>query len=415
MADNKKWSRRDFMKIAGATGVGAVVSPIEHLAHTACAGDTVDAKIQIVPKRPFGKTGVDVSILTLGGSMSFTSRQLLLRQAFKMGVTCWDTSSGYIGGRSEKGIGMYLGKYPEHRKKIFLITKANGSDPDDMTQDLHRSLQRMQTSYIDLYLVQSVSDVKKELNKDIRAWADKFKGKGMIRFFGFATHKNMEKCLFDGAQLGWIEGILTTYNYRVMHRERMKKAVDACTKAGIGLIAMKTQAALLGNLVSDVGRETETARNLKQRFIDKGFTKEQAKLISVWENPLISSICSHMPNMTILQENVEVALKKTSLTQEDKQLLEQYSKETTYAYCTGCAQICETAIKDKVPISDVMRYLMYYSSYKDKQKAFELFNQLPLETRRCITQVDYSKAEKCCPQNIPIAQLMRKAVERLAC
>ena len=40
----------------------------------------------------------------------------------------------------------------------------------------------------------------------------------------------MENCLTDAAQLGWIDGIMATYNYRLMHTERMKKAVDACAK-----------------------------------------------------------------------------------------------------------------------------------------------------------------------------------------
>jgi aryl-alcohol dehydrogenase-like predicted oxidoreductase len=50
-------------------------------------------------------SGVDVSILTLGGTVNFLSNQLFLRQALKVGVTCWDTSRNDIDGKSEKGIG----------------------------------------------------------------------------------------------------------------------------------------------------------------------------------------------------------------------------------------------------------------------------------------------------------------------
>jgi predicted aldo/keto reductase-like oxidoreductase len=410
---NKNWSRRDFMKIAGAAGIGAVVSPMEHLAGAVAKPESEASAPQPVPTRPFGRSGVDVSILALGGGMNFMRYQLFLKQALKMGVTCWDTSRNYIGGKSEKGIGKYFNKFPEDRKKVFLITKSGQSDPDNMTQHLYESLERMKTNFIDLYLIQAVSNVKKEINKDIQAWAEKAKSRGKIRFFGFSTHKNMENCLADAARLGWIDGIMATYNYRLMHTDRMKKAVDACAKDGIGLIAMKTQASLVANLFSDLGKETDAAMQLHQQFMDKGFTTEQAKLKSVWENPAIATICSHMPNMTLLQANAAAAINKTALSNYDKHLMEQYARQTSHGYCTGCAQICEEAIVDAVPVSDIMRYLMYYSNYGDQQEAIRLFNDLPHDTRKRIAQVDYSKAEQCCPQGMPITQLMRQAVANL--
>jgi len=62
---------------------------------------------ETVPTRPFGKTGVNVSILSLGGELS-ASDLLVFRQAFKMGVTYWDTADSYGGGNNEKAIGKYF-------------------------------------------------------------------------------------------------------------------------------------------------------------------------------------------------------------------------------------------------------------------------------------------------------------------
>ncbi|NIO07641.1 MAG: aldo/keto reductase, partial [Deltaproteobacteria bacterium] len=45
---------------------------------------------------------------------------------------------------------------------------------------------------------------------------------------------NMEECLLRAAKLNWIDGIMMSYNYRLMHTDRMRAAVDACAKAGIG-------------------------------------------------------------------------------------------------------------------------------------------------------------------------------------
>ena len=105
---DNNWSRRDFLKAAGAAGVGSVIAPTESLA------DSADEP-RAMPTRPFGKTGVRVPILASGGSMDI--QQLMLRQAIKWGVTYWDTANSYYGGNSERQIGKYLGKYPEDRKK----------------------------------------------------------------------------------------------------------------------------------------------------------------------------------------------------------------------------------------------------------------------------------------------------------
>jgi len=404
MIKKEKFSRRDFFKITGAAGIGSVVASMENLA--AAAGPLK------VPTRPFGNTGVNVSILSLGGTYNLMSRQLLLRQALNMGVTYWDTANSYSGGKSERGIGKYFTRYPEDRKKVFLVTKSGASGPDDLTQHLQTSLDRMQTAYVDLFFIHSVSDVEDEVNRpEIRQWARRAKAEGRIRFFGFSTHSNMEECLAQGARLGWIDGIMATYNYRLMNTAAMQKAVAACVKAGIGLTAMKTQATFFSRFYSDVGSEDETASHLTQQFMDKGYTPEQAKLKAVWGNPNIASICSAMPNLTYLQANVAAALDKTELSLEDHRILEQYARKTACGYCTGCARLCESAVAGNIPISDVMRYLMYYHGYGNRRQAIEKFNQLPKISRHRLAHMDYSKAESICPQKIPIARLMQSAVE----
>ena len=408
-------SRRDFFRITGAAGIGSILGSMENTARASGASEADTPGVPTVPTRPFGKTGVNVSTLALGGTYNLKSRQLLLRQALKMGVTYWDTANSYSGGNSERGIGKYFARYPEDRKKVFLVTKSGASDPDDMTQHLYTSLERMKTTSVDLFFMHMVSDVKNEVNRqNIKAWAEKAKAEGKIRFFGFSTHKNMEQCLMDGARLDWIDGIMASYNYRLMHTAAMKKAADACIQAGIGLTAMKTQATFLSKFYSDVGKGNETASKLTEQFIAKGYTPEQAKLKIVWENPDIASICSAMPNLTYLQANVAAALNKTKLSFEDHRILNQYAGETAGGYCTGCARLCESAIAKNIPVSDVMRYLMYYYNYGNRSQAIQKFNKIPAIDRRRLTTMDYSKAENICSQNIPIARFMQHAVETLS-
>jgi len=410
--NDQHWSRRDFFKITGAAGIGSIAGSMTNIARASNASDTDAPGPLKVPTRPFGKTGVNVSSLCLGGTYNLKSRQLLLRQALKMGVTYWDTAKSYSGGNSERGIGKYFARYPEDRRKVFLVTKSGSSDPDDLTAHLHTSLERMQTSYVDLFFIHAVSDVSDDVNRPgIKKWAERTKGEGKIRFFGFSTHKNMAQCLLDAARLDWIDGIMASYNYRLMNTAAMKKAVAACVQAGIGLTAMKTQATFFSNFYSDVGKEDQTATKLTEQFMAKGYTPEQAKLKAVWDNPDIASICSAMPNLTYLQANVAAALDKNNLSSGDHRILEQLAGVTADGYCAGCARLCEPAVAANIPISDVMRYLMYYHNYGNRRQATAKFKRLPESSRRRMANIDYSGAERVCPQNIPIGQFMQYAVD----
>jgi len=398
-AKNKCWSRRDFIKTAGITGAGSLLVPAIQLAEA-------DDKTLQVPTRPFGKTGANVSILSLGGMFNIAANQMLMKQAMKWGVTYWDTADCYQRG-SENGIGKYFKKYPEDRRRVFLVTKSDARSPKGMTKLLDRSLGKMQTSYIDLYFVHGIRSID-ELDESTKAWAEKAKAAGKIRFFGFSTHSNMEECMLEAAKLGWIDGIMMTYNYRLMHTDRMKRAVDACVKAGIGMTAMKTQGG--GSVKTDTDAELKMAG----QFLQKGFTDAQAKLMAVWQNPNIASICSQMPNMTILMANATAATGKAQLSSMDRKLLQQYAQDSLADYCAGCAAICESAVTGDVPIGKVMRYLMYSRSYGDHDRACRRFRNIVPGIRRRIADLDYSLAEQRCPQKMQIGRLMREAGKELS-
>ncbi len=408
-AKEKNLTRRDFLRTAGAVGFGSLVTATRTLAVKPVELGERKARHPLVPVRPFGKTGVEVSSLSLGGIFDIPSNQLVLRRALEWGVTYWDTATSYVGGRSEMGIGKYFEKHPDARKEVFLVTKSGASNPKRMTKHLNRSLERMRTDYIDLFFMHGVSSIG-EADDEMKTWGEKAKASGKIRFFGLSTHSNMEECLLGAAKLGWIDGIMMTYNYRLMHTDKMKAAVDACLEAGIGLTAMKTQA---GFSWGPIGRESKTASRLTDHFLGKGFTRQQAKLRAVWENSDIASICSEMPNLKILSSNVAAAISKVRLSGVDMKLLERYARETSTGYCAGCTRICESGYRGEAPIGEVMRYLMYNHSYGDCDRARSSFAKLPVDTRKRISALDYSRAERLCPHGMPIGKLMREAAEIL--
>jgi predicted aldo/keto reductase-like oxidoreductase len=151
-----------------------------------------------------------------------------------------------------------------------------------------------------------------------------------------------------------------------------------------------------------------------EKFMAKGFTDKQANLKVVWQNSHLASICSQMPNLTILSANTAAALDKTKMAREEFDSLYQFAEETKADYCAGCGSICQEAVGGTVPVNEVMRCLMYHRDYGEPELAKETFAALPEEIRRRLTKVDYTRAEQACPQRLAIAELMRQAAEILA-
>ena len=121
-----------------------------------------------------------------------------------------------------------------------------------------------------------------------------------------------------------------------------------------------------------------------------------------------------MNNVSILTQNAAAVLDKTKLTPADMAVLKEYAEATCSGYCAGCAYICDSIQPDVPYISDIMRYLMYYNSYGDKDRARELFAQIPCGVRGKLLCIDYSDAEARCPQHLPIGKLVAEAVSKLA-
>jgi hypothetical protein len=201
---------------------------------------------------------------------------------------------------------------------------------------------------------------------------------------------------------------MMSYNYRRMHTHDMKMAVAACAEAGIGLTAMKTQGG------GQIKTNTPSELQLAGRFLEKGFTDAQAKLKAVWSNPAISSICSEMPNMTILKANVAAALDRTTLSLRDMELLQHHARKTRAHYCAGCTAICESSAPGNIPVGDVMRCLMYARSYGDRERAKAQFRKIAPAFRRQMAHTDFTLAEQHCPQGMPIGRLMKEAIKEFA-
>ncbi|MDQ2841064.1 MAG: aldo/keto reductase, partial [Acidobacteriota bacterium] len=106
-----------------------------------------------IPKRHFGKTGVEISALGLGGhhlgdAQDQKTAEEIVARAIDGGVTFFDNCWEYHRGKSEVWMGAALkGK----RQQVFLMTKVctHGRDKDLALQMLEESLNRLQTDHLD--------------------------------------------------------------------------------------------------------------------------------------------------------------------------------------------------------------------------------------------------------------------------
>ncbi len=420
--NRNKTDRRDFLKTMGATGLGFVLSSSQAKADpNTIEPNTPDKPSEPefvrVPRRRLGKTNVKVPCLALGGDVNYVENQNILQKALDLGISYWDTAHWYAKGTSELGIGKFLAQNPGIRKELFIATKASGAKSvKEVEELLQTSLKKLNTEYIDLYYgVHMLSDPA-ELTDELKQWADSAKKRKLIRFFGVSTHKNMAQCLAAAAKHDWIDTVMTMYNFRLMLDAEIEAAVGACYKADIALIAMKVQGH--GQEIpwkdQQYDFETEEEKNLVKHFLQQGFTDGQAKIKVILQDKRFTSVCVSMKNIALLTSNAAAVCDKTKLSQRDINVLTEYSQATCSGYCAGCAHICDLAFQDTTYVSDIMRYLMYYNAYGDKDRARQLFAQIPSEARNKLLRTDYSYAEARCPQHLPIGRLIAEAVSKLA-
>jgi predicted aldo/keto reductase-like oxidoreductase len=417
-----KINRRNFLKTVGlktvgVLGIGSAIASVKAKAdinEPNVAQKTEEAKFPELPRRKLGRSGIELPVLANGLMFDVTENQTILRANIQHNVTYWDTAYGYAGGNSEIPIGAFLKKNPEIRQKLFIVTKASKIETEKDTvaeqleQRLQESLKRMNIDYIDLYYgVHGCDNPDSQLTEKMQKWAEGAKKRKLIRLFGFSTHKNMEKCLMAASKLNWIDAIMTSYNVTLMQNPQMQEAVQACHEAGVGLIAMKV-------LLGVQKRQPEAEDKMVTHFLDKGYTREQALIKAVLEDKRITAACVRMENVTMLRSNVAAVLDKTKLTKQDRLVLNSYAQAVCSGYCAGCGNICDQALPDTPCVSDVMRCLMYYNSYGDRDGARELFAQIPAGIRSRLRAADYSLAEVRCPQRLPIAELVAEAVRKLA-
>ena len=386
------YSRRDALKLGAATAASSIILPT--LSDVANAAGKRSPQ---VPRRVLGKTKRKIPILLVGTAFRLDKVfDPKLAEAYRYGVNYLDTADCYAGGTSEGAVAAFHTR-AKLRSRLFITSKSDEHTPEAFAKRLGESLKKLKTSYVDLYYLHALKDIS-VLNDDLRKVVAKLKKQGKMKAFGFSCHDgNVVALMRKAATLPWIDSIMFRYNFRQYGKKDLDRAIDACHKAGIGLIAMKTQA-------SAVSFESKWAR-----FRKKGkWTQHQAVLKAVWEDKRITAAVSHMDTFQKLRQNIAAALDKTKLTMLEHEELQRYAEATRHLACDGCGHFCEPHVDPEIQIADTLRYLMYHDSYRDAGEARRRFAALH-EKARQISGIDFEKATAACPNGLDIASLMHRA------
>jgi predicted aldo/keto reductase-like oxidoreductase len=393
--DCRRGHRRAFLQTTAAAGATLAAAPV--LAQ--------QAKPDAMPKIVLGKTGETVSRLGMG--TSWTVQPSFVQAAIFAGVTYIDTAEGYENGNSETTVGDVLERTGK-RKEVFLVTKNSSyrqdGNPKVFAEKLEASLRRLKTDYADAYYFHGMTgeQIPMLFDAEVRKAFESLKKQKKIRFTGISCHdKRLVEVVEAAAKCGWIDQIMIQYNFRTMGADDLRRAVDAASKANLGLVAMKTQ----GGSEAVSPDDARKAGRLSG-FLEKGFSAPQAAIKAVLADERFQVAVSEMTNRQHLRENMGAVIEP--LTAKEARLLEEHRERTAHLYCHGCGQNCEPAAGGKVAIADTLRFLRYHEAYGKRRRARELFAELPAEARD-LSAADLAAAERACPHGLPVVALMDKA------
>ncbi len=160
-----------------------------------------------------------------------------LKNALDLGVTHFDTAEGYAAGHSEELLGQAIKGYD--REKLFLATKISGENQtyDGVYKSLNASLERLETNYVDLYMLHSYPAKGIPIKETMRA-LNELVDTGKIKYIGVS---NLTPRRFDEAQKYSKNKIVCNQvHYNIQFREaEISGVLKHCQKNDIMLVAWR--------------------------------------------------------------------------------------------------------------------------------------------------------------------------------
>ena len=267
--------------------------------------------------RKFGRTGLDVSALCLGGNVfGWTIDEetsfAVLDAYFEGGGTFIDTADvystwvpGHVGGESEAILGRWMSTRG-NRDRVIMVTKVGsqmGTAPDAkglsrryIMEEVDASLKRLQTDYIDVYMAHR-DDQETSLGETLAAFNDLVR-QGKVRSIGASNYSGarLRQALQTSTQHGYARYESVQPLYNLVNREVYERDLESlCREQGLGVITYSSLASgfLTGKYRS--GKDLPSsprAKRIQERYMnDKGFrVLDQLDRVAKAHNATLSQV-----------------------------------------------------------------------------------------------------------------------------
>lgn len=345
------------------------------------------------------------------GSIDLRETQREIACAIKYGMNYFDTAYVYKG--SEKALGAILAKN-NWRNQVILATKLPHyliRSTDGAEKMFREQLSRLQTDYIDNYLMHMLPDVhvwKKLVRMGILDWLEEKKAAGQIRKIGFSYHGGTGQFieLLDAYHWDFCQ---VQYNYMDEHSQAGRAGVEYAAKKGIPVIIMEPLRG--GRLTKDLPPKAE------EIFKEARPQRSPAEwgLRWLWDQPEVSVVLSGMNSIKMLKENIRIAntVKTGEITKKEKEMFQKVKNainEKVKIPCTGCSycQPCPAG----VDIPGVFRCynVRYTDNFFVGMREYIMCTTLRAKRTNASLCMKCGKCEKRCPQKIAI----RKELENVS-
>ena len=347
-------NRREFLKVGlmGTTSALVGGNALAGAARYYASSGPFDFPAPVY--RTLGRTGLKITVVSFGAML--TPEAEVMKIAFDQGVNYVDTARRYMGGKNEEIVGKAL---KGRRDKVYVATKTKPSSnsKEDIIKDVETSLKALETDYIDLIQLHSLTDRERIFIPETREALVHLKKQGKVRFFGVTTHKNQSEvlhALVDDRDR-FFDTALVAYNFKSDKEDT--EAIARAAKENIGILAMKTQAG---------GYAAEALRPI---------SPHQAALKWALQNPNITAAIPGMKDLAQLKE--DIAVMGMPFQYADERILQRYSAAVQPTYCHLCGK-CEETCPMGVEISTINRSLMYAEGYKNRELALSTYREIPL-------------------------------------
>lgn len=289
------------------------------------------------------------------GEIDWDKSQEILDYAMAHGINYYDTAYVYNNGESERCVGHCMKKYP--RDSFYLATKFHIEANPDYKQVWEQQLERLQTDYIDFYLIHCILD--SNVDQYIESGAIEFfldlQKQGKIKYLGFSSHasvKNLTK-FADHHQWDFAQIQLNYYDWINGSTKEEYKVLD---ERNIPIMVMEP---VRGGRLADLTPETNQI--LKDAHADWSVASWALRFAS--SLPRVQVVLSGMSNMEQIVDNVNTFSDETPFTEADQKLLfevcEKFRSQLLIP-CTAC-RYCTDGCPMQINIPE---YLKIYNNYK---------------------------------------------------